>query len=178
MSELATLARPYAQAIFEIAQAEKGFPETSQQLGLVSIIVSEKKFANLIGHPKFPADKMADAIVDLLGETAIPHCNNFIRVLAVNGRLPLLPEIAAQFEHLRANAENRLDVQVTSAHTLDEAQQQQLRDSLTKRFNRDIQLDIEIDESLLSGAIVRAGDQVIDGSARGRLERLQQNLVR
>lgn len=177
MSEIATLARPYAQAIFEVSKAQNVLPQTSMQLQLASAAVNDEGFASLIGHPKVPADKLADAVIGILGDNGDVSCGNFIKVLADNGRLPLLPEIAAQFEHLRATAENRLDVQVTTAQALDDTQQQQLRDSLTQRFGRDIELQITIDDELIAGAVVRAGDQVIDGSARGRLQRLQQQLA-
>ncbi len=178
MQGLSTLARPYAKAVFAHAAEHKTLAEFSQQLTVLNVIIADAEIERLIGHPKVPQDQLADLIIGVAGQAMTEPGGNLVKVLAENQRLPLLPEIAAQYEQLRAQAENRLDVQVTSAMPMDDEQQQRLRDSLAKRFERDIDLSVSIDESLMSGAIIRAGDQVIDGSARGRLERLAQQISR
>lgn len=178
MQGLSTLARPYAKAVFAHAREHSKLGEFSGQLTALNQIISDAEIERLIGHPRMPQDQLADLIIGVAGEQLDEAGGNLVRVLAENQRLPLLPEIAAQYEQLRAAAENRLDVQVTSAMPLDDEQQQRLRDSLAERFGRDIDLSVSIDEDLLAGAIIRAGDQVIDGSARGRLERLAQQISR
>ncbi len=178
MQGLSTLARPYAKAVFAHAHQHHKLAEFSQHLAVLNQITSDAEIERLIGHPRMPQDQLADLIIDVAGESLSETGANLVRVLADNQRLPLLPEISAQYEQLRAAAENRLEVQVTSAMPLDEQQQQRLRDSLAKRFGRDIDLNVDIDAELLAGAVIRAGDQVIDGSARGRLERLAQQIGR
>lgn len=178
MQGLSTLARPYAKAVFAHAAEHKTLAEFSQQLAVLNLITGDAEIERLIGHPRMPQDQLADLIIAVAGKAMSEPGSNLVQILADNQRLPLLPEIAAQYEQLRAQAENRLDVQVVSAMPLDDEHQQRLCDSLAKRFDRDIDLSVSIDESLMAGAVIRAGDQVIDGSARGRLERLAQQLSR
>lgn len=178
MQGLSTLARPYAKAVFAHAAEHKMLGDFSRQLAVLNQITGDAEIQRLIGHPRMPQDQLADLIIGVAGDNLSEPGGNLVRVLAENHRLPLLPEMAAQYEQLRAEAENRLDVQVTSAMPLDDEQQQRLRESLAKRFDRDVDLTISIDENLMAGAIIRAGDQVIDGSARGRLERLAQQISR
>lgn len=176
MQGLSTLARPYAKAVFAHAVEHKTLAEFSEQLSTLNAITSDAQVERLIGHPRMPQNQLTDLIIDVAGAALSNQGSNLVKVLTDNQRLPLLPEIAAQYEQLRADAENRLDVQVTSALSLDAEQQQRLSDSLAKRFGREVNLSVDIDETLMAGAIIRAGDQVIDGSARGRLQRLEQQL--
>jgi len=103
---------------------------------------------------------------------------NFVRVLAENHRLLLLPEIATHYEELRAAVENTLDVEVISAVTLSDAQADKLKQALSTRLKRTVRMQNSVDSTLLGGAVVRAGDLVIDGSLKGRLERLATDLTR
>ncbi len=178
MQGLSTLARPYAKALFAHASERHTLAQFSQQLVVLNEIVSDAEIERLIGHPRMPQQELADLIIGVAGLALSESGNNLVRVLAENQRLPLVPEIAAQYEQLRAQAENRLNVEVTSAMPMDDDQQQRLRDSLAERFGRNIELSVSIDPELMAGAIIRAGDQVIDGSARGRLERLAQQISR
>jgi F-type H+-transporting ATPase subunit delta len=118
-----------------------------------------------------PAD-LVGLIAEIAGNALDAQGSNFLKTLAENRRLGLLPEIAAMYEQLRAEVENIADVQVTSAVPLDEAQRQRLTTALKKRLNRDVRLHCDVDASLVGGAVVRSGDLVIDGSLKGRLERL------
>jgi F-type H+-transporting ATPase subunit delta len=126
----------------------------------------------LLTNPRVSADDLVSLISEAAGGALDDHGRNFIATLAHNRRLGLLPEIAAQFETLRAEVENVADVRVTSAVQLNEAQQQRLSSALKRRLKREVRLHCEVDPSLIGGAIVRAGDFVIDGSLRARLERL------
>jgi len=178
MQGLSTLARPYAKALFSLASTNHTLAQFSQHLVVLNKITSEPEIERLIGHPRMPQSQLADLIVGVAGAALSDEGTNLVRVLAENQRLPLLPEIAAQYEQLRAQAENRLDVEVTSAMPMDDEQQQQLSASLAERFGRRIKLSVKVDSDLMAGAIIRAGDHVIDGSARGRLERLAQQISR
>jgi F-type H+-transporting ATPase subunit delta len=126
----------------------------------------------LIGNPHVTAQQLTDLVMDVAGRAAGEHAHSFLRVLADNGRLDLLPEIAAQYEVLRAEVENTVDVTITSAIELTGEQREKFSASLKKRLGRNVRLHCEVDPRLIGGAVVRAGDFVIDGSLQGKLERL------
>jgi F-type H+-transporting ATPase subunit delta len=172
MAEKATIARPYAKAAFEYAREQNAFDRWSQVLASASAVAADERVAKLLTNPRVSADDLVGLISEAAGGALDDHGRNFIATLAHNRRLGLLPEIAAQFETLRAEVENVADVRVTSAVQLNEAQQQRLSSALKKRLKREVRLHCEVDPSLIGGAIVRAGDFVIDGSLRARLERL------
>jgi F-type H+-transporting ATPase subunit delta len=172
MAEKMTVARPYARAVFEIARDEKALPGWSELLQRGSGAIADERVQGLIGNPAITREELANLFIEICGDSAGQHGTNFLKVLAENGRLAWLPEIAAEFERLRAEAENVVDVQVTSAVPLDAAQRESYAVSLKKRLGRDVRLHCDTDAKLLGGAIIRAGDLVIDGSLFGRLERL------
>lgn len=172
MAEKATIARPYAKAAFESARLHKAFDRWSTVLATASSVVQDERVARLLSSPRVTPEQLSGLIADILGADADQHSRNFLATLADNRRLALLPEIAGMFETLRADAENTVDVQVTSAVQLDDAQKQRLGAALKKRLKREVRLHCEVDESLIGGAIVRAGDFVIDGSLKARLDRL------
>jgi len=172
MAEKATIARPYAKAAFASAQQHGAFDSWSTVLATASSVVQDERVARLLLSPKVTPEQLSGLIADISGQSLDERSRNFLSTLAANRRLALLPEIAAMFEALRAEAENTADVQVTSAVQLNDAQQQRLAAALKKRLKRDVRLHVEVDESLIGGAIVRAGDFVIDGSLKARLDRL------
>lgn len=172
MAEKATIARPYAKAAFEYARQHQSFDRWSQVLATAAAVVSDQRVANLLTNPRVKPEDLVALIADVCGGALDEHGRNFLLTSATNRRLGLLPHIAEIFETLRAETENVLDVQLVSAVQLDEAQRQRMSDALKKRFNREIRLHCAIDPSLIGGAIVRAGDFVIDGSIKARLERL------
>jgi F-type H+-transporting ATPase subunit delta len=172
MAEKMTVARPYARAVFEIARDDDALAAWSEFLERGSLAVADDRIQALIGNPAVTRAELADLFIELCGDSAGANGANFIRLLADNGRVAWLPEIAAEYELLRAEAENIVDVQLTSAVELDEAQRDSFASSLRKRLGRDVRLHCDTDAKLLGGAIIRAGDLVIDGSLFGRLERL------
>lgn len=172
MAEKMTVARPYARAVFEIARKDDALAGWSEFLQRGSLAVADERIQALIGNPAVTREALAELFIDLCGDTAGEHGTNFLKVLANNGRMAWLPEISAEYERLRAEAENIVDVQLTSAVELDEKQRESFAASLRKRLGRDVRLHCDTDEKLLGGAIIRAGDLVIDGSLFGRLERL------
>lgn len=172
MAEKATIARPYAKAAFESARQHNAFERWSQVLATASSVVQDERVARLLSSPRVTSEQMSGLIGDIAGGALDERSRNFLATLASNRRLALLPEISAMFEALRAEAENTADVQVISAVQLNDAQKQRLAAALKQRLKREVRLHCEVDGSLIGGAIVRAGDFVIDGSLKARLDRL------
>ena len=176
MADRNTIARPYAKALFEFALGHKKLDAWSAALALAAAIVRDARVRNLLTSPHVTPEQLADLLIGMVGGKLDEEGRNFIRVLAQNRRLGFLPEIAVIYEKLRAEEENTVDVTVTSAVALDAALQRKFAAALSARLKRDVRLQCETDPSLLGGAIVRADDLVIDGSLRGRLERLDAEL--
>jgi F-type H+-transporting ATPase subunit delta len=177
VAERATIARPYAKAAFEYARDAKALGSWSQALKSAAEIIADPRVAPLTKSPQWlPAD-----LVGLITDVARPELDagmqNFIRVLAANHRLLLLPEIFAHYELYRSEVENTVDVEVVSATAMNEAQSEKLKAALSARLKRQVRMHTSVDAALLGGAIVRAGDLVIDGSLKGRLERLATDLT-
>jgi F-type H+-transporting ATPase subunit delta len=177
VAERATIARPYAKAAFEYARDAKAFAAWSDGLNAVKQIVADARVAPLTKSPAWTAAALADLITDVAGAKLDAGMQNFVRVLAENHRLLLLPEISAHYEELRAAVENTVDVEVVSAVELSAAQREQLSGALATRLKRQVHMRNSVDASLLGGAVLRAGDLVIDGSLKGRLERLATELT-
>jgi F-type H+-transporting ATPase subunit delta len=177
MAERATIARPYAKAAFEYARGANDFAAWSQALARLAEIVADPRVAALTKSPQWSAADVANLIIDVGGASLNPGMQNFVRVLAENHRLLLLPEIAAHYEEFRSAVENTVDVEVVSAVKLDAAQSDKLSAALTKRLKRNVRMKNSVDATLLGGAVLRAGDLVIDGSLKGRLERLATELT-
>jgi len=177
MSSLATLARPYAKAAFELAQDEQALGRWDDMLSLASSIATDDSMAKLLDSPDVSNAQVVSIITDSAGEAFDGRFRDFLSVLAANGRLPLLPYITTLYRRLRDKAEKRLSVKVVSAIALDEDQAGRMRDALTRRFDCEIELKNEIDAEVIGGAVVYAGDQVIDGSLRGRLQKLSNSLA-
>jgi F-type H+-transporting ATPase subunit delta len=177
MAEAATIARPYAKAAFMAARDAKALPAWSKALHLSAGLIGDPSIADLLTNPKMTVDQLVSMFAGLGGDAVDAQWQNFVRLLARNKRLGVLPQIAAQYEMLRAQYENELDVQVTSAVAMNADQQGKLAGALKKRFKRDVRLTLGVDPNLLGGAVIRAGDLVIDGSINGRLQRLASELA-
>jgi F-type H+-transporting ATPase subunit delta len=177
MTELATTARPYARAAFAIAGAASQLAKWSAFLGRAAAVVQDPQVLPLIGNPRVPLPELVEFLLQIAtdgkpsAEQAVQQ-RNFLHLLADNRRLKLLPEIAVQFELLRSQAERIAEVEVTSARQLSAEQAKQLQLVLERRLGLSVRLHAQVDKSLLGGAIVRYGDFVVDGSLRGRIERL------
>ncbi len=176
MAELSTLARPYAKAAFEYAAAADHLQAWSASLALTARVAVEPNVAALLSSPSHTSEQQAEAVIGLCGEQLAAPQQNFIRVLAENNRLALLAHISQQFDVLKANRERAVEVEVVAAVELDDAQQQKLSDALAAKLDRKVNMQVSIDKSLLGGALIRAGDTVIDGSIRGRLAKLAESL--
>jgi F-type H+-transporting ATPase subunit delta len=175
--ELATTSRPYARAAFAAAGSASQLAQWSTFLARVAAAVQDPQLEPLIGNPRVPASQLVDFLLELAtpGKAGAPetaHERNFLQLLADNRRLKLLPEIGAQFEVLRAEAERIADVEVVSAQQLSAEQSKTLQAALERRLGLSVRLHPQVDQSLIGGAIVRYRDFVVDGSLRGRIERL------
>ena len=175
MVEKVTLARPYARAAFEAAQEHKDFERWSQMLAAAATTVADERVVKLLSSPRVQPTDLVELIAE--ASSADERGRNFLSTLAVNRRLSVLPEVAAIYEELRAEEENVTDVHVTSAVELSEAQRARLAAALKKRLKREVRLHCSVDAGLIGGAIVRAGDFVIDGSLKARLERLASQIM-
>jgi F-type H+-transporting ATPase subunit delta len=172
MSQAITAARPYAQAAFDEAQKLGELKAWSEMLAAASAAVGNEDLQSVIRSPKVNLEQLTGLMLALSADKASQMAKNFIKILVENNRLLVLPEICALFETLRAEAEKSLDVVVTSAYDLTDAQKQKVSTSLKNKMGREIKLTCETNKDLLGGIIIRAGDKVIDGSARTRLSEL------
>jgi F-type H+-transporting ATPase subunit delta len=177
VAEQATIARPYAKAAFETALPARALAEWSQGLTIAAEIVVDPRVTELIKNPELPPADIAGFIIGVAAAKLDARMQNFVRVLAENRRLLLLPQILAHYEMMRADVENTVDVEVISAVKLDPAQAERLAAALDTRLKRRINMRNSVDASLLGGAVIHAGDLVIDGSLKGRLRRLRTELI-
>lgn len=178
MSEITTAARPYARAVFETAQQKGDLGAWSKQLAFMAAVAHNAEMRAVLDSPRLTKEQRADLFNQVCKGQVSEGGKNLVRLLAENDRLAALPEIAALYELHRAEAEGSVEALVTSAFALTDAQQAALSASLKKRLGRDVRLVCETDEALLGGAVIRVGDMVIDGSIRGRLERIATSLSR
>lgn len=177
MAELHTLARPYAKAAFELARDAKALGQWSQTLKTLAAAVGDAQVAALLGNPRLSRGDVAAVLITALGDKLDGQARNFVQLLAENGRLPTLGAIAEEYEALRAQAEQRVEVEITTATAVGEAQQQALLAALRKRLARELEVSWKTDASLVAGAVIRAGDLVIDGSVAGELAQLRQAVI-
>ena len=174
MSQALTLARPYARAAFGVARDTEALPAWSIALAFASRLAADPQVASLLGNPGLTK---ADAVALLAPEVASEAFCNFLGLLFENRRLALLPEVAGLYDALRFEAERVVKVRITSAAPMPEAEWETLKAALRRRFAREIEVETALDESLIGGAVIDAGDVVIDGSLKGKLGRLQAALA-
>jgi len=177
MAERATVARPYAKAAFAYAREQGKLDPWSRWLGTARSVVLSDQYAAFESSPSVQTRQLLELITGICGDSLDANSRAFLELLAENGRLDYLPEIAERFEELKAEAANVADVEVTSAVQLDDVQRERLAQSLRTRLRRDVRLHCTVDPSLIGGAVVRSGDTLIDGSLRTKLERLGTELT-
>jgi F-type H+-transporting ATPase subunit delta len=176
MADKSTIARPYARAAFEEAKSSKRLAEWAQALNVGAAVVQDPRVENLLIHPQVTPSELAQFVIDIAGPQLDERGRNFVQTLAGNRRLAYLPEIARAFSQLKDAEEGVVDVTVTSAAPLDEQQRRTLSAALAKKLKREVRLHCETDAQLIGGAVLRAGDLVIDGSLRSRLDRIAYEL--
>ena len=172
MSELTTAARPYARAVFEMAESSGKLGEWSELLGFMSGLASNEQVVELLASPKMAKQSGANAFIELADGKLNDEAKNLVTMLAENNRLSLLPGMSVIYEVLKDEAEGSVEAIVTAAKKLTQAEEKSIADALGKRLGRKVKLKVSVDDALLGGAIIQAGDLVIDGSLRGRLAKM------
>ena len=176
MAEISTIARPYADALFQVAQ--KGDLEKwAKLIGDMAAVAANADMRALMGNPKFSTDQIYGVYLDAVGWKMSGEAQNFVRTLIENGRLSSMPEIAAQFNQLKNASEGSAEAKIVSAFEMSEAQVSDLITVLEKRFNTKLKPTVVVDESLIGGVRVVVGDQVLDTSVRSRLDQMRAALV-
>lgn len=174
MSQALTLARPYARAAFALARDGGAFAEWADALAFAARVAADPRVESLLGNPRLT---QAEAVTLLSPDGAGEAFGRFLALLAENRRLALLPEIAGLYDELRNEAERVVRARVTSASALPPAEVETIKAALKRRFGREVEVETAVDASLIGGAVIDAGDVVIDGSLKGKLGRLQAALA-
>lgn len=175
MSEYITVARPYAKAAFDFAVEQQNLDGWQQMLTFAAEVSRNKDVMNLLSSSA-AAETLAEMFIAICSNQLDEHGQNFIKVMAENKRLITLPDVLKQFVLYRAERESTMDVEVISADELNQDQLAKITEAMEKRLSRKVMLNCKIDKSVMAGIIIRAGDMVIDGSIRGRLQRLADTL--
>lgn len=187
MADNKTVARPYAQAAFEVARENNAVAALSASLQSAKALFGDDSLESFLASPKLDDEQRLSVLQDLFGRLdgagsvfagGSEHGTNFLKLLLENRRAAALPEIADHFEELKAETENKIDVTVASASPLSAAQLDQIATAMKARLGRDVSIETEIDKSLIGGAVITAGDVVIDGSTRARLKGLANALAK
>ncbi|MAJ86758.1 MAG: F0F1 ATP synthase subunit delta [Cellvibrionales bacterium TMED148] len=176
MAELHTLARPYARAAFEVACDSADLGGWSRRLALLGRVTQEPSIIELLSSPSLTGLKKASVLKEICGDDLDKSIENFLLILSENRRLQLMVQIAQQFEIMKANHEKAIDVDILAARQLEDEQLNKLNSVLAKKLGRKINMQVQLDQNLLGGVVIRAGDTIIDGSIRGRLTKLADSL--
>lgn len=181
MAERSTIARPYAEAVFQLAQDSNQLKEWFEILQTIALIASDADMRSLLGNTSVSKSQIADLVIDVATsgskDALTEQGKNLVKLLAENRRLNVMAEIFAQFETLKADAEKTIEAEVIAAIELSPAQQAEIAAKLKARLGREVSLKCSVDESLMGGAIIKAGDMVIDGSVSGQLNKLSVELA-
>ncbi len=177
MAEYATLARPYAEAIFELAKDTGNLDVWSDNLAYLTTVVADPAMVAIIANPRVEKTVLTNLMLDVCcDENTSPESRNLVKLLVDNRRLLAVPSIAELYEQLKAQHQGYLKVEITSSYPVSPDQQQHIETVLQKRLGKAVDINITIDQSLLGGWLIRAGDEVIDLTMKGRLERLATEL--
>lgn len=176
MAELAALARPYAEAVFLMAEEKGQLDQWSDMLGFLKQVTSDELLKKISDNPKVSKEALQGAMVDICEGQMDDNGLNLIKLLIKNNRLQLAGEIAEQFEVKKAEIGGIIDVTVTSAFPMADSDKDELTKSLSNSFGKQVKISVEEDSSLIGGMIIRAGDKVIDGSLSGQVQQLANKL--
>lgn len=176
MADARTIARPYAEAVFELAADHGNLSDWEETLALLAAIGSDERMAKLLRNPRVARDRAERAFREVAGDHLGTEAGRLLEALFANRRVPFLPEILEIYRELRRKAEGEVHAVVTAAQPLSEESRQAIAERLERRLDRKVTLESRVEESLLAGLVIRAGDLVIDGSIRGGLEQLRNQL--
>jgi len=176
MAELTTVARPYAKAAFQFAEEKGQLAEWSTMLSFTAAVVEDSAVAGILDDPKLTTDQQLEVFTQICADRLDEGGKNFVALLAGNKRLSALSAISELYEKLKAEKEQSVDVKIISAFDVTSDQVTNLGNALKKRLDRQVNIESEVDRSLIGGLIIRAGDIVIDGSVRGKLAKLAETM--
>lgn len=177
MAELATIARPYAEAVFELADKANDLAGWSDTLKALAGVAEHPEVKSLIGNPKIGGPRLVELIGSIVPGSLSGEARRFLEAMVVNGRLPAMAQVSALFEDLKNERESRVEAHVTSAFPISEFELGALVADLERRFKRKVQPVVTVDPSLIGGAMIVIGDEVIDGSVRGQLTTMANALA-
>jgi F-type H+-transporting ATPase subunit delta len=180
MADKHTLARPYADALFELARQDGTLADWSDALRVAAVVAADERVEEVMHDPRYSDERRVGFLTGLFTEAPEAAVldggnskgTNFLRLLVDYGRVEVLPEIAEHFEELKAQFDNTVEVTVTAASPLTDELSARIREALEQKLGREVILSTAVDEELIGGAVIRAGDFVIDGSIRSRLTKL------
>ncbi len=176
MNEIATLARPYAVAVFKRAKETNSSKKWSKNLSFLAAVLNDNAIFGMINDPKVGRARLLTLLLDICADQLDQEGSNLLKLLIENNRLNLIPFIVELFETYKAEDEGFIDIDVTTAYAFTKESKQHFNEVLEKKFGKKVNMKIVVDSSLIGGVLVRAGDQVIDGSIRGQLQQLAQRL--
>lgn len=174
--EATTIARPYAEAVFALAKESATLDQWSEVLEYLASLMQDRSMLRLVNDPAQTSSKIADLIIEIGGGKLTAEEQNFVRLLAENGRLEIVSGIARRYESMKDEEKGVLDVDVTSAFPLDDEQQQSIAAVLKSKLGRDIRITSSEEPALIGGVVIHAGDLVIDSSVQGQLNKLANEL--
>ncbi len=178
MADYTTSARPYARAVFDLANAAGTVSEWSDALALMAAVATDAGVQDMLDNPQTGRAQKGDLMLQIIGDKLNTKQQNLLKLMAENGRLRELPEVLQQFETFRAEAEGKIEAEVISAFDLSQEQEQTITEMLKSKLGRDVSITISTDESLIGGVVIKAGDTIIDGSMKSQLETLALTLGR
>lgn len=172
MSEQSSLARPYAKAVFELAREAGDYAKWSEQLAFLAVVSGDENILDAIQNPAISKQQITDLLLDIGKDQLDDQGQNLVKLLVRNDRVVALGDISEQFVIMRDEAEQVIEAQLITAAAVDDAQKDKIQKALSKRLGKTIKLEASVDESLIGGAVVRAGDWVVDGSVKAQLQEL------
>jgi F-type H+-transporting ATPase subunit delta len=178
MSDFTTAARPYANAVYDIAHEASALEAWGDALANLATVVSDTQINKLLDNPDLSKNQKGELIIQVLGDKLTEKQQNLVKLMAENSRLKLMPDVLEQFEVARAKAENKVEAEVISAFELSAQQISELVNTLKNKLGCDVTLTTTIDESLIGGVVIRAGDTIIDASMKSQLDSLALSLGR
>lgn len=178
MTDFTTAARPYANAVYDIASQEKALDSWSDALANLASVVSDAQISELLHDPEMGKQQKGELVAQVLADKLSEQQQNLVKLMAENGRLSIMPDVREQFEVARAKAENKVEAEVISAFELSAQQTDELVNTLKNKLGCDVTLTTTIDESLIGGVVIKAGDTIIDASMKSQLDSLALSLGR
>lgn len=178
MSDFTTAARPYARAAYQQAQQTTSVENWGEALNLLAAVTNDATMVEVIDNPQMSGDQKAELVIKVIGDKLNDQQQNLVKLMAENGRLKILPDVAEQFAVYQADAEGKIDAEAISAFELSDEQQNAITQTLKSKLGREVSLTTSTDESLIGGVVIKAGDTIIDGSMKAQLESLALTLSR